>query len=246
MMSVDPTYIAPTKEGLTQDAQTWAAKAHGLRIVDRESYLQVSHLLQSVKGLRNEIVKWFSPFVEAAMETKRKAEAARKGLTDEQGRMEAPLVEAESRLKRSLLDWDTAQERLRQDEERRLQIEANRRAEALTLEVAAALEKEANALGDAEMLQEARDIFAQPIETPVVTVAKAMPKVQGVTYRDQWKAHDDIDLVALAAGVGNGSIPANFVLPNLPALHAFARATKGTAKVPGVKFYNDRIIAAKA
>jgi hypothetical protein len=53
---------------------------------------------------------WFAPHIEAAMETKRKAEAARKALADERDRMEAPLVEAETILKRSLLAYEAEQE----------------------------------------------------------------------------------------------------------------------------------------
>lgn len=238
--------IEVSKDGLALEAQSWSAKARGLRIIDRETYLNASHLLQSVKGLRNEIGKWFEPFVEAAMDTKRKAESARKGLTDEQARMEAPLVDAEGFLKQSLLAWEGQQERLRVEQEQALQLEAQRQAEAATLAAAAALELEANATGDAGMLQEAQDILEQPIDAPVVSVAKQMPKVQGITYRDNWKAHETIDIKALAADVIAGRAPVNFLIPNMPALQAFARATKGLQPVAGVKFYNDRQIAARA
>jgi hypothetical protein len=59
------------------------------------------------------VQQWFAPHIEAAMETKRKAEAARKALADERDKMEAPLVDAETILKRSLLTYETEQERLR-------------------------------------------------------------------------------------------------------------------------------------
>ena len=238
--------VQPSKDTLAHDAQSWAAKAHGLRIVDAGGCVNASQLLKSIKALRAEVAAWFAPHVDAAMETKRKAEAARKALVDEKDRMEAPLVDAETIVKRSLLAWETAQEQIRRDEERRLQAEAQRQAEALTLDVAAAMELEAQAAQDPEMLQEAQDLLAQPTEAPVVSVKTSVPKVAGVTYRDNWKAHDQIDMKKLAAAVAAGTVPVTFLIANMPALHNFARATKGTAEVPGVKFWNDRQIAARA
>lgn len=233
-----------TKDGLATEAQSWSARARALAITDRESCLNASHLLRSIKGLRSQIQEWFAPHVDAAMETKRKAEAARKALADERDRMEAPLAEAEAIIKRSLLAFEQEQEQRRQIEERRLQAEAQAEAERVTLEAAAALEREATATGDAEMLQEAQDILSQPIEAPAVVVGKMMPKVQGIAYRDNWRAFTT-DLRALAGAVADGSVAANLITPNLTALNQMAKATQGTQKVPGVKFFNDRQIAAR-
>lgn len=237
--------VPATKDSLQAEAGSWAAKAADLRIVDAESCVNASHFLRSIKGLRAEIQQWFEPHVEAAMETKRKAELARKALTDERDRMEAPLVAAEGTVKRALLTWEQKQEQIRLAEERRLQDEARQEAEARTLAAAAALETEAVATGNAEMLQEAHDILEQPVDTPVVSVAKLMPKVQGVTYRDNWRVHESIDIKALAAAVAAGTVASHLLTPNLTALNQIARATQGTQPIPGVKFFNDRQIAAR-
>lgn len=238
-----------SKADLEKESVTWAERALGLRITDAATCVNASQLLRSIKGLRTDIANWFAPHLDAAMETKRKAEAARKGLADEKDRMEAPLVEAEGVIKRTLLAWESEQERIRRAEEQRLQAEAQREAEAQTLNAAAALEMDANAMRSPEvaeeMRQEAADILAQPIDAPVVSVAKLMPKVQGVTYRDQWKAHPEIDVRQLAAAVASGAVPATFLLPNLTAINQFARATQGAQPVAGVKFWNDRIVAAR-
>jgi hypothetical protein len=234
-----------SKSALEQESVTWAARARGLRIVDAASCVSASQLLRSIKGLRTEIANWFAPHLEAAMETKRKAEAARKGLADEQGRMEAPLLEAEGVVKRALLAWETEQERARRAEEQRLQAEAQREAETVTLAAAAALEREAIATGDLAMRQEAEDILAQPIDAPVVSVASFTPNVQGVTYRDNWKAHPEVDVLTLAAAVVAGQASQAFLTVNMTALNTFAKATKGTHPVAGVRFWNDRQIAAR-
>lgn len=234
-----------SKDELAAQSNDWAARARGLSIVNADSCVNASHLLKSVKLLRSEIQAWFEPHIEAAMETKRKAEAARKALVDEKDRMEAPLVDAEGVIKRALLAWETEQEQLRQEQERELQAEAQRRAEAATIDAAAALELIANATGDTDMLQEAQSILESPTDAPVVSVKSFMPKVQGVTYRDQWKAHPTVDVKALAAAVASGQVPTTFLLPNMTAINQFARATQGAQPVPGVRMFNDRQIAAR-
>lgn len=237
--------VVPSKESLESDSRSWAAKVRGLQIVDRESCLNASHLLRSVKTLRAQVQAWFAPHIEAAMETKRKAEAARKALADERDHMEAPLVDAEDVLKRALLAFEAQEEATRLAEERRLQAEAQRQAEAVTLAAAAAMELEAAKTGDVEMLAEAADILEQPIEAPVVVVQKMVPKVQGVTYRDNWKAHPAVDVRKLAAAVAAGTVPVTFLTVNLTAINQFARATHGAQPVPGVRFFNDRQIVAR-
>jgi hypothetical protein len=239
------TEMVTTKEALATESTSWAAKARGLQIVDVQSCLNASNLLRSVKTLRGQVQQWFAPHIDAAMETKRKAEAARKALADERDRMEAPLVDAETVLKRSLLAWETKQEQARIEEERRLQAEAQKQAEALTLAAAAAMETEAIATGNVGLLAEAEDILAQPIDAPVVSVERTVPKVQGITYRDNWKAHPEINLKALAAAVANGTAPLNFLTPNMTAINQYARATQGTQEIPGVRWFNDRQIAAR-
>ncbi len=237
--------VPATKDGLSAEATTWSARARALTITDKESCLHASQRLRSITGLRSQIQRGVEPHIEAAMETKRKADAARKALVDEKDRIEAPLVDAEGVIKRSLLTFETEQERIRQAEERRLQAAAQAEAERVTLDAAAALEREAVATGDVEMLAEAQDILAQPIEAPVVWIAKLMPKVQGIVYKDHWETHPTIDVKALAAAVGAGLVPATFLSPNMTALNQYARATQGAGVVPGVKFWNNRGIAAR-
>lgn len=248
VIDVTPTTIAIrplSKDDLQRDARSWSEKVAALTIRTAEDCRQASYLLRSIKGVRADIQRWFAPHVEAAMETKRKAEAARKALVDEQDRMEAPLVRAEGLVKRALLDWEQAEEQRRLEEEARLQAEAQRRAEEQTLAAAAALETAAHATGDAEMLQEAEAILAQPIDAPAVVVKSTVPKVQGVSYRDNWTIHPTVDVKALAAAIAKGEAPANLLMPNMVALRAWAKATQGGQVLPGVKVINDRQIAAR-
>lgn len=233
------------KATLAKDAQHWSAQVAALVIRTAEDCRQASYLLRSIKGVRADIQRWFAPHIDAAMETKRKAEAARKGLVDECDRMQASLVAAESAVKRALLVWEQHEEARRRDEEARLQAEAQRQAEADTLAAAAELEIAAHRTGDTEMLAEAEAILAQPIEAPAVVVRSSVPKVQGVTYRDNWTVHPDVNVRALAAAVAKGDAPATFLVPNMTALRQWAKVTQGGQTLPGVRAFNDRQIAAR-
>lgn len=235
----------PDKTSLQRDAQTWADRVRALAITNAEGCTQASFLLRSIKGVRSDIQRFFQPHIEAAQETKRKADQARKALVDEQDRMEAPLVAAEASVKRALLAYEQQQEDLRRAEEARLQREAQARAEALVLEAAAAMERDGHASGDDALVQEAADLIAQPVEAPAVSVKSSVPKVQGVVYRDNWKAHPEIDVKKLAAAIVAGVAPASFLTPNMTAINQWARATQGTQDCPGVRVFNDRQIAAR-
>ncbi len=239
------TLVPATKDSLKAEARSWSEKANALTIPDREACVNVSYLLRSIKGVMSDIDTAFQPELDTALEAKRTADAERKRIVDERDAIKAPLVQAEPIIKRKLLLFEQEQERARLDEERRLQLEAQRHAEAVTLAVAADLELQAAATGDAEMLDEANAILAQPIDAPVISVKTAMPKVQGITYRDSWKAHPSVDLKALAGASAVGQAPVSFLVPNWTAINQFARATQGAQPVAGLKFFNDRTIAAR-
>lgn len=237
--------VPATKDSLKAEAQTWSAKANALTITDRESCVNVSYLLRSIKGVMQDIDMAFQPELDEALDRKRTADADRKAIVDERDAIKAPLVQAEPIIKRKLLAFEQAQERARLAEESRLQEEARKHAEATAIAAAAALELEATATGDAGMLAEAEDIFSQPIEAPVVSVKTSMPRVSGINYRDNWKAHPTIDVKALAGAVAAGKVPTTWLQPNMTAINQFARSTEGAQSVPGVRFFNDRQIAAR-
>jgi hypothetical protein len=45
--------------------------------------------------------------------------------------------------------------------------------------------------------------------------------------------------------VAEGKAPAWFLVPNMTAINQWARATKGTVQIPGVRVVNDRQVAAR-
>src|SRR3990167_2842448 len=116
-------------------------------------------------------------------------------------RAEAPLIDAETILKAKLVSYDEEQERIRRQEEARLRNLARQEEERRHLEQAAAMEREAAATGDTQLQAEAEALLDTPIETPVVSVEKATPKVAGLSYSERWSAvvTDKTKLVAYVA-----------------------------------------------
>lgn len=233
-----PTLIVDNGKEVTAKALTWPEKAHALRVVDAETYDRAGELLKGIKALRDEIADTFDPHIKRAHE-------AHRALCREKQDAEAPLAEAERILKSGLSAYAQEQERIRREEERRLQEEARKREEQRRLEEAAALEREAKATGDQALEQEAHALLARPVMTPPVTVASSTPKVAGITHRDAWSAKVT-SLVALIKFVAAHPEHQNLLQPNQAALNQLARAMKANLKIDGVQAVNTPTVAARA
>jgi hypothetical protein len=213
--------------GVRSEALTWPERAKAARVSDTVTYLTACELLKGIKALRQKIGETFDPHIKRAFE-------AHRALCREKADAEAPLTEAEMILKRALVAWDTEQERLRREEERRLADEARRQEEQRRLEEAAALEREAERTQDPQLREEAHALFEQPIETPTVVVAKSTPKVSGITYRELWKYR-----IADAS-----KVPREYLKVDDIRIGGVVRALKGGTKIPGVEVYVEKVAAA--
>lgn len=233
----DLALVVDNSQEVRQEAASWPEQARALAVVDDATSVRASEMLKGIKALRQRIAETFDPHI-------KRAHDAHRALCREKQEAEAPLTEAETILKRGLVAYDDAQEAARRVRERELEEQARREEETRRLDAAAALEREAQAAGDPTLLYEAEEMIAAPVPTPVVSVAKTTPKVAGIVYRDNWKAHPDVDVKALAAAITSGAVSVTLLLPNMTALNQLARATKGSQPIPGVRFFNDRGVAA--
>jgi len=235
------------------------ARASALAIVTPQDYENAAGFLQDVKAAQKRVNDFFDPMIESAHKTWKSALAQKATFAD-------PLKSAEATTKHKALAWQAEQERIRQAEQRRLQAEADERArkEREKQEAAARLQREkeeaarraeedarrqAQAATDAKAreaaLREAekrraeaeaaaakaavREDAATVVVAPVVHVASVTPKIKGQSTATVWKARvTHIDLV-----------PREYLIVNDQALQAFARATKGAVKLPGVEMYQE-------
>lgn len=228
--------MLPDATVVEQHALTVLEQATALTIQTAEQYVAAAELLKAVKATQAEIAATFDPAITAA-------HAAHKATLAAKAKHFAPTEQAERLIKDKLRDYDEAQERIRQEEARRLAEEARRAEETRRVAEAAALEREAVATGDASLLAEAEAIISEPVVAPVVIVPKATPTVAGISYRETWKA-EVTDLAQLVRAAATNPTLIALLQPNTTAINGMARALKGTMRVPGVRVYSERGVAA--
>lgn len=144
------------------------------------------------------------------------------------------LANAESFLKRKMIDYTTEQERKAREEQIRLQKladqEAARQKKILDEKIARA--EASGKTEKAEELQMQKEMVI-PITAPAVAPQVETPK--GVSYRDKWTAQIvDVNLV-----------PREYLIPNQSALDKVAQATKGSIQIAGVKFNCEKVLASR-
>jgi len=221
---------------VTERALAFPDQARALRIVNAQSYQFACEFLKGIKALREEIADTFDPHIKRAFE-------AHRALVKEKREAEAPLADAELIAKRALVAFDTEQERIRREEQQRLEAEARRQAEERQLMEAIALEEQAQASGDAGLAMEAAAMLDQPVMTPTIAVAQSTPKVSGISFRETWSGQLT-DLAALIRYAAANPQFMNLLQVNQVALNGLARSMKGQLQVPGVRAIVTKDVAA--
>lgn len=131
--------------------------------------------------------------------------------------------------------YKTKQDQVRRDEERR--IAEDQRQEEIRRQKA-----DAKAMENAGQIEMAKAIRAQPVSTPSVSLPSIVPDVPGLSFRDEWTwepvGGDTPQNRAKALSVMVRPEYVMFVRLNDAGLTSFAKRTKGTIRVPGIKFFS--------
>lgn len=190
--------------------------------------------LKGWKGYRSRIVAFFNEGADGKPGIKPSAYATWKTICDAESAALKAGDQAEKAGKEAILVFDREQEVKRLAEQRRLQAIADEQArkEREKLEVRAEKAEEKGKDEKAEALREQ----AAEIVAPVVQVAAAIPKVEGITTRKIWKARV-INMNALVeAAQDQNSVARSFLVFNEKVANSFAASTKGTIFIPGICF----------
>lgn len=228
--------VVDNSDAVRNEALAWPERARAVVITDDESYTGAANLLKGIKALRQRIADTFNPHID-------RAHKAHKALVQEKATAEAPLTEAESIVKRSLVTYQQEQDRKAREEARRLEDEARRAEETRRLEEAAAIERVAADTGDESMRAMAHEVLDAPVASVAVRPAPATPKVAGISYRDTYSARV-VSLPRLIAFVARNPQFANLLVPNTTALNQLARAQKEMLQIDGVEVMKERVAAA--
>jgi len=218
-------------ETIRAETMPVVARANALQVRTPEDYTAAADFLKAVKAAQKKVSDHFGPMKAAA-------HAAWKKITATEAEAAQPLVDAEKVVKGRMLAYHTDQERIRQAEQRKLQAEADARAEAERK----ALEKKAAAMKTEAKREEYME-RASEVAAPVVTVAPVVPTVTGQAIRTTWRARL-IDMQALT-GIPPGDVRLSLIAFDQSAANKLAVATKGALAVQGVEWYTEQSLASR-
>jgi hypothetical protein len=189
--------------------------AEGFIVETQEDAQTVADTMKHIKQLEKQV----DDFLGGA---KDKAYAAYKEINAKIKMLKDPLEQAKKMLKGKLAKFYEREEARKRAEEE----EARQRKIALEQEMAAAAEEV-----DFDKMLEIK-VQKEELEVPI-----AKPKVIGTHVRKKWKARI-IDDAAVPIGIMGMTIRPI----DMSQLDSLARMSKGTAKVPGVEFYEETIV----
>jgi hypothetical protein len=211
-------------------ALSFAEKAKGIEICDEGSYAAGMSSVLAGKQLKREITEWFQPFT-------KKAHELHKSLTSALARATDPIDEVVNILDGKAKKYRREQEEKARQETLRLQREADQRAADRLIADAVAAE----AAGD---LQEAEKILDEKPVAPMVVVTPAVPKVEGISFREVWRG-EVTSLKELCRAIADGTVPEDFVTANMAKVNASARAMKDALRIPGIVAIKDEVTSGK-
>jgi len=249
LLEAEPSPVAE-EQRLATAAERMVARAQAFQVTDAASYEQAGVMIDQLKQQIRQVEGFFAPMADAAHKAWKAITGKRASLTD-------PLIAAERALASRYSAFRRAEEERAQRERRereqaaqeaerqRLQAEADaiareaQAAQAAAAQAASAAEAQVLEQQAAQLQQEAAAVRveAQTVEAPVLPVQSAVAHVKGPGVRANWQAEVD-DLVTLVKAVAAGQAPLECVIPNETYLRARAKADKGSAKIPGVRFYD--------
>ncbi len=199
------------------ESQTLAipAQAQALVIDSKESMTGADTFKKGIKALIGEIDSTFKPLAN-------KAFAAHRAITEKWKATKQPLLNADQVITEKAKAYLRAEEKKRQEEERRLREIARLEEEERRLAEAIELEKEGNA-------EEAQEILEEPMQVVAPTVVADVPKVDKRMYRTTWKWR-----------VTNmEKIPSEYFTLDERKISGVVRALKEATNILGVEVFED-------
>ncbi len=190
------------------------AAASALTITDDTTYEQAAKAFLRLGGLETRAGAVWEPFTAPANKLHKSFTSRRKEMVDK-------AVGERDRLNKAIAAWDAEQERLQRERELAAAIEEKKRQDAIAAEQAALLEVQ----GHAEL---AGAVIQQAIETPAppVSLGRAVPKVQGLSYRTVYE-HEVINLAL---------VPREWLCVDDAKVKKYHEAMKEAARIPGIVF----------
>lgn len=212
------------------DFDSIKSRVESFLVENSNQYLLASNELILLKRHRNAVVSFFAEMKQSAHTTWKAIVSREKFFTDQ-------IDTFEGLLKRRMLAFTSEQERVRREQQARLQREADAKAtaERARLERNAKTNQKRGNDMNAEMYKEA----AKAVTAPIIAVASTVPRAAGITAKKVWKAKITNMQAFVAAAAANQSL-AQFI-----AVDCVGMVRQGWRECPGVEFHEEEIISAR-
>lgn len=201
------------------------SKVDSLNVTDQGSYDLAQEFNKAAYEGKKAFHAWFDPIDEASKRQRQATIAQGKKIDD-------PFDYVIKVTGSKAAAWMRAEKAKAEEERRKAEESARREAEEAQLRSAEALQKEG-------LTAAAEAVLDAPVVVPKVEVAEP-EKAEGVSYRDVWGAEVTC-LSELVKAVADGRAPIGAIQANETFLGQWARLTKGTESLPGVKVTNTPI-----
>jgi hypothetical protein len=228
-MSASLQLADPKEQEIQSEGELLVAEANALTVTDSASYTALAEFLKSIKRSLKSIEDYFSGLITPQR-------TALQALYDRKNSHIKPREEAERIAKKKIASYEEQLERERRVEEARLQEEARVREEERRMQEALDMESDGDRKG-------AEQLLSEPIEPMPVRVAPSTPKVAGISFREEWKFELG-SIVEVAKHVAAHPEDACLLALNTTAVGQMVRARKSAFKVPGIRAYMEKNVAA--
>lgn len=204
---------------LNEEMSLVEVQAKSIEIINNDTYQMAVLFGRTIKAQQSKVKEFFEPM-------KQIANTAHKTICAKEKEALAPLLNAESIIKKCMTEYQIEVERKRRAEEEELRRKQREESERIALE-AAKLEEQGKTEQANEVMAEA---LAVESISHTITVSSETPKATGAAIKKDWDiVITDVNLVPI-------SIVGAVIRPvDEAAIKRVVRALKGAVSIPGVK-----------
>ncbi len=218
-MELDIVDEEPKEKVTAAIALSLKERVDSLQVVDQASYDLANQINAEASAKRKAFHEWFDPIDEASKKSRQATIAQGK-------KIDEPLDYVIKTTGKRAAAWMVEEQRKAAEAKRKAEEEARKKAEDEVLEAAQVLK-------DNGMDSAAETILEQPVAVPKVEVEQPQ-KAAGTFIRKNYSA-EGLDLMTTIKAISEGKAPKDAVQFNSTWLNGWARLTKGTEKIPGVR-----------
>ena len=226
------TAVVDVRTRLAESADARIEEARAFQVTDSNTYRQAADKMLAIKALRAEVDNVFGPIIADAYK-------AHKTAISQKAKVDDPLAEAEELYKSKMGAYDDDQRRIQREEERWRREQAERQA----------AEDREREIEDAEKqgatVDEIKVIAETPLRVAPVIVTPAVPRVAGISSRENWKWEVE-DKLKLDRFITANPMYSNLTVVNSAAVTNLVRSLKSATKIPGIKVWPESNIAGRS